>query len=112
MPQILFPTFISEMERPQDFPKALAGLAGMSFALFIAVPIIGYRFVPFPRTSRSNSADELACSYLGQYAEAPSFGSLQTVYKKAGFAFVIVPTIVIGVIYCVSCSPPLLYGSS
>ncbi|KAL8286201.1 hypothetical protein RQP46_004689 [Phenoliferia psychrophenolica] len=90
VPQILFPTFIAEMERPQDFPKALAGLAAMSFVLFIFVPVIGYH-------------------YLGQYAEAPSFGSLETVYKKAGFAFVMVPTIVIGVIYC-NVSAKYIYG--
>jgi len=90
VPQILFPTFIAEMERPQDFPKALAGLAILSFVLFIIVPIVGYR-------------------YLGQYAEAPSFGSLQPKYKKASFAFVIVPTIVIGVIYC-NVSAKYIYG--
>ncbi|KAK4686785.1 hypothetical protein P7C73_g3340, partial [Tremellales sp. Uapishka_1] len=90
VPQILFPTFIAEMERPQDFPKALAGLAGMSFVLFIVVPIVGYR-------------------YLGQYATAPSFGSLEPVYKKASFAFVIVPTIVIGVIYC-NVAAKYIYG--
>lgn len=81
VPQILFPTFISEMERPQDFPKALAVLAGASAFLFIVPPAIGFR-------------------YLGQYSTAPAFGSLGvTAYKKASFAFVIVPTIVIGVIY-------------
>jgi len=81
VPQILFPTFISEMERPQDFPKALAVLAGVSGFLFIVPPAIGFR-------------------YLGQYSTAPAFGSLGVVaYKKASFAFVIVPTIVIGVIY-------------
>lgn len=81
VPQILFPTFISEMERPQDFPKALAVLAGISGFLFIVPPAVGFR-------------------YLGQYATAPAFGSLGVVaYKKASFAFVIVPTIVIGVIY-------------
>jgi hypothetical protein len=81
VPQILFPTFISEMEKPQDFPKALAVLAGMSGFLFIVPPAIGYH-------------------YLGQYATAPAFGSLGTdVYKKGSFAFVIVPTLVIGVIY-------------
>lgn len=81
VPQILFPTFISEMERPQDFPKALAVLAGISAFLFIVPPAIGFR-------------------YLGQYATAPAFGSLGVeVYKKSSFAFVIVPTIVIGVIY-------------
>jgi len=37
---------------------------------------------------------------MGQYSTAPAFGSLGVVvYKKASFAFVIVPTIIIGVIY-------------
>ncbi|KAJ6191180.1 hypothetical protein N7519_001201 [Penicillium mononematosum] len=81
VPQILFPTFISEMERPQDFPKALAVLAAISAILFIVPFAIGFR-------------------YLGQYATAPAFGSLGVVsYKKASFGFVIIPTLVIGVIY-------------
>jgi hypothetical protein len=81
VPQILFPTFISEMERPQDFPKALAVLALISAILFIVPPSIGFH-------------------YLGQYSTAPAFGSLGvTAYKKGSFAFVIVPTVVIGVIY-------------
>lgn len=81
VPQILFPTFIAEMERPQDFPKALAVLAGISAILFIVPPAIGFR-------------------YLGQYSTAPAFGSLGvTAYKKASFGFVIVPTLIIGVIY-------------
>ncbi|KAF2488130.1 putative amino acid transporter [Neohortaea acidophila] len=81
VPQILFPTFISEMERPQDFPKSLAVLAAMSAFLFIVPPAIGYH-------------------YLGQYSTAPAFGSLGTnTFIKASFAFVIVPTLVIGVIY-------------
>ena len=81
VPQILFPTFISEMEKPQDFPKALRVLTAMSAFLFIVPPAIGF-------------------NYLGQYSTAPAFGSLQTdAYKKGSFAWVIVPTIVIGVIY-------------
>lgn len=81
VPQILFPTFIAEMEKPQDFPKSLAVLTGMSAFLFIVPPAIGFR-------------------YLGQYSTAPAFGSLGVVaYKKASFAWVIVPTIIIGVIY-------------
>ncbi|OCK75287.1 putative amino acid transporter [Lepidopterella palustris CBS 459.81] len=81
VPQILFPTFIAEMERPQDFPKSLAVLTVISAFLFIVPPAIGFR-------------------YLGQYSTAPAFGSLGVVaYKKASFAFVIVPTLVIGVIY-------------
>ena len=38
VPQILFPTFIAEMERPQDFPKSLAVLTGISTFLFIVPP--------------------------------------------------------------------------
>lgn len=64
VPQILFPTFISEMEKPQDFPKALAVLGAVSTFLFIVPPAIGFR-------------------YLGQYSTAPAFGSLGVVaYKK------------------------------
>lgn len=81
VPQILFPTFIAEMEHPEDFPKSLAVLALLSALLFIIPPSIGFR-------------------YLGQYSTAPAFGSLGVVaYKKASFAFVIVPTLIIGVIY-------------
>jgi hypothetical protein len=81
VPQILFPTFISEMERPQDFPKSLAVLTGISTFLFICPPAIGFH-------------------YLGQYSTAPAFGSLgPKAYRKGSFAFVIVPTLVIGVIY-------------
>ena len=81
VPQILFPTFIAEMEKPQDFPKSLAVLLAISVFLFIVPPAIGFR-------------------YLGQYSTAPAFGSLGVeAYKKASFAFVIVPTVVIGVIY-------------
>lgn len=69
------------MERPQDFPKALGVLAAISAILFIVPSAIGFH-------------------YLGQYATAPAFGSLGVVsYKKASFGFVIVPTLVIGVIY-------------
>ncbi|TKA79842.1 hypothetical protein B0A55_02777 [Friedmanniomyces simplex] len=82
VPQILFPTFISEMEKPQDIPKSLAVLTTISAFLFIVPPAIGFR-------------------YLGQYStQSPAFGSLGIVaYKKASFAFVIVPTLVIGIIY-------------
>lgn len=86
VPQILFPTFIAEMERPQDFPKSLAVLTAISAILFIIPPSIGFR-------------------YLGQYSTAPAFGSLGVVaYKKASFSFVIVTTLVIGVIYANVCA--------
>jgi hypothetical protein len=90
VPQILFPTFISEMERPQDFPKSLAVLTAISTFLFVVPPAIGFR-------------------YLGQYTTAPAFGSLGVdTYMKGSFAFVIVPTLVIGVIYA-NCSAKFIY---
>lgn len=56
-------------------------LTGISAVLFIVPPAIGFRF-------------------LGQYFTAPAFGSLGVVvYKKGSFAFVIVPTLIIGFIY-------------
>lgn len=81
VPQILFPTFIAEMEKPQDFPKSLTILTAISTFLFIVPPAVGFH-------------------YLGQYATAPAFGSLGLAsYRKASFSFVMVPTMVIGVIY-------------
>ncbi|PNS16556.1 hypothetical protein CAC42_56 [Sphaceloma murrayae] len=91
VPQILFPTFIAEMREPQDFPKSLAVLAAVSTFLFIVPPAIGFK-------------------YLGQYATAPAFGSLGVVaYKKASFSFVIVPTLIIGVIYA-NVTAKFVYG--
>ncbi|OCT45288.1 hypothetical protein CLCR_06289 [Cladophialophora carrionii] len=69
------------MEKPQDFPKSLAVLTGISAFLFVCPPAIGFH-------------------YLGQYSTAPAFGSLGPErFKKGSFAFVIVPTTVIAVIY-------------
>jgi len=33
------------MEKPQDFPKSLAVLAGISALLFIVPPAIGFRYL-------------------------------------------------------------------
>jgi len=69
------------MKEPRDFPKALAALTVMELILFTVTAAVGYR-------------------YLGQYATAPSIGSLSEPWaRKAAFAFVLVPTVVIGSIY-------------
>lgn len=87
------------MERPQDFPKALAVLGAVSGFLFIVPPAIGTRATSF-QTLPISSDSFTGFKYMGQYSTAPAFGSLGVVvYKKASFAFVIVPTIIIGVIY-------------
>jgi amino acid permease len=50
--QALYPTFIAEMRRPQDFPKALAALTILQLILFTVTAAVGYHF-------------------MGQYATAP-----------------------------------------
>ncbi|KAK8846528.1 hypothetical protein IAR55_005614 [Kwoniella newhampshirensis] len=79
--QILYPSFIAEMKRPQDFPKALACLTVCELILFCVTAAVGYY-------------------YNGQYATAPIIGSLSQPWaKKSAFAFVLVPTVIIGAIY-------------
>ena len=69
------------MKRPQDFPKALATLTCLQLVLFSVAAAVGYY-------------------YNGQYATAPIIGSLSEPWaKKSAFAFVLVPTIIIGTIY-------------
>lgn len=79
--QIVYPTFISEMAHPEDFPKALYVVTGVEFALFLTVGIVVY--------------------YLsGQYASAPAVAVISNVkYKKAAFAPVVVVSVLIGIIY-------------
>jgi len=79
--QILYPSFIAEMEQPKDFPKALAVLTVAEVVIFTVAAVVGY-------------------AYNGQYSTAPLIGSLQEPYmKKSAFAFVIVPTVIIGALY-------------
>jgi hypothetical protein len=69
------------MKQPKDFPKALAALSIMQLILFSVVAAVGYY-------------------YFGQYSTAPSIGSLQEPWmRKSAFAFVLVPTVVIGGLY-------------
>ena len=69
------------MKEPRDFPKALAALTVMELIMFCVVAAVGY-------------------FYMGQYSTAPSIGSLLEPWaRKSAFAFVLVPTVVIGSIY-------------
>ncbi|CAO1629251.1 unnamed protein product [Sympodiomycopsis kandeliae] len=79
--QIVYPTFISEMKHPEDFPKALYAVTATEFALFLTVGIVVYW-------------------YSGQYAAAPAVTVISNVkYKKAAFAPVLVVSVLIGIIY-------------
>lgn len=69
------------MKEPKDFPKALAVLTVAEVVIFTIAASVGY-------------------TYNGQYSTAPLIGSLQQPWqKKSAFAFVILPTIVIGSLY-------------
>lgn len=79
--QILYPSFIAEMKRPQDFPKALATLTIAELILFTVTAAVGYY-------------------YCGQYSTAPIIGSLSEPWaRKSAFALVLVPTVIIGSLY-------------
>jgi hypothetical protein len=69
------------MKNPADFPKALAALSIMEIILFCVTAAVGYY-------------------YAGQYSTAPFIGSLSEPWaRKSAFAFVLVPTLIIGAIY-------------
>ncbi|PWN41759.1 hypothetical protein IE81DRAFT_324256 [Ceraceosorus guamensis] len=78
--QIMYPSFISEMKNPNDFPKALYATTAMEFFLFLFVGIYVYAFA-------------------GQYAETPAVAILPKLYKQISFSFVLVTSIIIGCLY-------------
>ncbi|KAI0448010.1 N amino acid transport system protein [Xylaria telfairii] len=79
--QITLPSFIAEMKEPRDFPKALWACTILEIILFSIVGGVVY-------------------AYTGnQYMTAPAFGSLQPLYKKIAFSFMIPTIIFLGVLY-------------
>ncbi|KAI8628644.1 amino acid transporter [Xylariaceae sp. FL1651] len=79
--QITLPSFIAEMKEPRDFPKALWACTIGEIILFSVVGAGVY-------------------AYTGnQYMTTPAFGSLQPVYKKVAFSFMIPTIIFLGVLY-------------
>ncbi|RYP85421.1 hypothetical protein DL769_000974 [Monosporascus sp. CRB-8-3] len=79
--QITLPSFIAEMRDPRDFPKALWACTILEIIVFSIVGSIIY-------------------VYTGnQYMTAPAFGSLETLYKKISFSFMIPTLIFLGCLY-------------
>ncbi|KAI0481192.1 amino-acid permease [Xylariaceae sp. FL0804] len=79
--QITLPSFIAEMRDPRDFPKALWACTILEILTFSIVGGVMY-------------------GYIGnQYITAPAFGSLETLYKKISFSFMIPTIIFLGVLY-------------
>ncbi|KAI1168011.1 amino acid transporter [Nemania serpens] len=79
--QITLPSFIAEMKEPRDFPKALWACTILEIIVFSIVGGAVY-------------------AYTGnQYMTSPAFGSLQPIYKKIAFSFMIPTIIFLGVLY-------------
>ncbi|KAI1180392.1 N amino acid transport system protein [Nemania sp. FL0916] len=79
--QITLPSFIAEMKEPRDFPKALWACTILEIIVFSIVGGGVY-------------------AYTGnQYMTSPAFGSLQPLYKKIAFSFMIPTIIFLGVLY-------------
>ncbi|GJD03438.1 hypothetical protein ColKHC_12263 [Colletotrichum higginsianum] len=79
--QITLPSFIAEMKDPRDFPKALWAVTIGEIIVFSIVGAVVYAFVG------------------NQYMTAPAFGSLEDVYKKVSFSFMIPTLVFLGVLY-------------
>lgn len=79
--QITLPSFIAEMKEPRDFPKALWLCTIGEIIVFSLVGSIVYAYVG------------------NQYMTAPAFGSLEPVFKKVAFSFMIPTLIFLGVLY-------------
>ncbi|KAK3685358.1 amino-acid permease [Podospora appendiculata] len=79
--QITLPSFIAEMKDPRDFPKALWACTIAEVIVFSIVGAVVY-------------------AYTGnQYMTAPAFGSLEELFKKVSFSFMIPTLIFLGVLY-------------
>ncbi|KAK0355774.1 hypothetical protein LTR91_008108 [Friedmanniomyces endolithicus] len=76
---IAYPTIISEMRSPRDFPKALILLETITISFYILVAVVIYAFA-------------------GQHVAAPALGSASPLVRKIAYAFAVPTIIVAGVI--------------
>lgn len=79
--QILIPSYVDDMKRPQDFDKALYLCTFMEIVIFTIGGAVGYHYI----------GDEFMTS--------PCYGSLREPYTKIVSAFTLPTLIVVGVLY-------------
>lgn len=79
--QITYPSFISQMKRPQDFKKALTIVTAAELVTFSLAGSIVYVYVG------------------NEYITAPAFGSLTGNYKKIAFSFALPTILFLGSLY-------------
>ncbi|KAM0756410.1 hypothetical protein T439DRAFT_345174 [Meredithblackwellia eburnea MCA 4105] len=79
--QALIPSFVGDMEHPEDFPKALYVSMGAEFILFTITGAVVY-------------------NYAGtQYTTAPGYGSLISKYGRVAAGFTLPTIIIVGILY-------------
>ncbi|KAK4930364.1 hypothetical protein LTR49_003105 [Elasticomyces elasticus] len=76
---IAYPTIISEMKEPRDFPKALVLLESVAISFYVVVAVVIYTFA-------------------GQDVAAPALGSASPIVRKIAYGFAVPTIIVAGVI--------------
>ncbi|KAK3671874.1 hypothetical protein LTR78_008240 [Recurvomyces mirabilis] len=79
---IAYPTIITEMIRPQDFPKALIFLESVAVTFYTIVAVVMY-------------------IYAGQGVTAPALGSAEPLVRKVAYGFALPTIVVAGVIMAV-----------
>jgi hypothetical protein len=76
---IAYPTIISEMKEPRDFPKALILLESVTITFYIIVAVVIYHFA-------------------GQSVQSPALGSASPLVRKIAYGFALPTIVVAGVI--------------
>jgi len=79
--QILIPSYIDDMRKPEDFPKALYLCTALEIIVFTLGGAVGYYYI----------GDE--------WITSPAYGSLEQPYVKVVAAFTLPTVIVVGVLY-------------
>ncbi|GAA5999879.1 uncharacterized protein JCM10292_003519 [Rhodotorula paludigena] len=77
----LIPSFIGDMEKPQEFPKALAVSMSAQLLLYTITGAVVYHYTGF------------------EFTTAPAYGSLISKYGKVAAGFTLPTIVIVGVLY-------------
>ncbi|GAA5914504.1 hypothetical protein JCM5296_003053 [Sporobolomyces johnsonii] len=87
----LIPSFVGDMERPQDFPKALGLSMAAEFCLFTITGAVVYHYTGIELTT------------------APAYGSLRARFGKVAAGFTLPTIIIVGVLYSLVTSRAIFF---
>ncbi|ORY92963.1 transmembrane amino acid transporter protein-domain-containing protein [Leucosporidium creatinivorum] len=86
----LIPSFVGDLEHPEDFPKALAISMCFEFILFSVTGIVVYR-------------------YAGQFSTAPGYGSLLSSLSRVAAGFTLPTILIVGILYSLVTSRAIFF---